>query len=132
LEKIKLSKVSHQRSEAKNVAVEIQYGGFYEETCFAVSCQSARLADRKANLAKKGIPFSFKKLVRKIRIIQTTKQPVTVKDLAINGKDLIDLGLRPGPLFGKFLNNALELVLEQPEQNQKEILLEFAKREFEK
>jgi len=92
----------------------------------------ARLADRKANLAKKGIPFSFKKLVRKIRIIQTTKQPVTVKDLAINGKDLIDLGLRPGPLFGKFLNNALELVLEQPEQNQKEILLEFAKREFEK
>jgi len=92
----------------------------------------ARLADRKANLAKKGIPFSFKKLVRKIRVIQTTKQPVTVKDLAINGKDLIDLGLKPGPLFGKFLNNALELVLEQPEQNKKEILLEFAKREFEK
>ena len=92
----------------------------------------ARLADRKANLAKRGIPFSFKKLVRKIRIIQTTKQPVTVKDLAINGRDLMDLGLKPGPLFGRFLNNALELVLEQPEQNQKEILLEFAKREFEK
>jgi hypothetical protein len=90
----------------------------------------ARLADRKANLAKKGIPFSFKKLVRKIRVIQTTKQPVTVRDLAINGRDLMDLGLKPGPLFGKFLNNALELVLEQPEQNQKEILLEFAKREF--
>jgi tRNA nucleotidyltransferase (CCA-adding enzyme) len=88
------------------------------------------LADRKANLAKKGIPFSFKKLVRKIRVIQTTKQPVTVRDLAINGRDLMDLGLKPGPLFGKFLNNALELVLEQPEQNQKEILLEFAKREF--
>lgn len=92
----------------------------------------ARLADRKANLAKKGIPYSFKKLVRKIRIIQTTKQPVTVKDLAINGRDLMALGLKPGPLFGKFLNNALELVLEQPEQNQKEILLEFAKKEFSK
>lgn len=92
----------------------------------------ARLADRKANLAKKGIPYSFKKLVKKIRVIQTTKQPVTVKDLAINGKDLIDLGLKPGPLFGRFLSNALELVLEQPEQNQKEILLEFAKREFNK
>ena len=92
----------------------------------------ARLADRKANLAKQGIPYSFKKLVRKIRVIQTTKQPVTVKDLAINGHDLMDLGLKPGPLFGKFLNNALELVLEQPEQNKKEILLEFAKREFNK
>jgi poly(A) polymerase/tRNA nucleotidyltransferase (CCA-adding enzyme) len=90
----------------------------------------ARLADRKANLAKKGIPYSFKKLVRKIRLIQTTKQPVTVKDLAINGHDLMGLGLKAGPLFGKFLSNALELVLEQPEQNQKEILLEFAKREF--
>jgi len=90
----------------------------------------ARLADRKANLAKKGVPYSFKKLIRKIRVIQTTKQPVTVKDLAINGRDLMDLGLKPGPLFGKFLNNALELVLEQPEQNQKEILLEFAKKEF--
>jgi len=92
----------------------------------------ARLADRKANLAKQGIPYSFKKLVRKIRIIQKEKQPVTVKDLAINGHDLMGLGLKPGPLFGKLLNNALELVLEQPEQNKKEILLEFAKREFNK
>lgn len=90
----------------------------------------ARLADRKANLAKKGIPYSFKKLVKKIRVIQTTKQPVTVKDLAINGHDLMDIGLKPGPLFGKFLNNALEIVLENPEQNKREILLEFAKREF--
>jgi len=90
----------------------------------------ARLADRKANLAKQGIPYSFKKLVRKIRVIQTTKQPVTVKDLAINGHDLMGLGIKAGPLFGRFLNNALELVLEQPEQNKKEILIEFAKREF--
>lgn len=90
----------------------------------------ARLADRKANLAKRGIPFSFKKLIRRIRVIEQTKQPLSVKDLAVNGNDLIGLGLKPGPLFGKFLNNALELVLEQPEQNQKEILIEFAKKEF--
>lgn len=92
----------------------------------------ARLADRKANLAKKGIPFSFKKLIRRVRVIQKEKQPLTVRDLAVNGNDLIGMGLKPGPLFGKFLNNALELVLEQPEKNQKEILLEFAKREFNK
>jgi tRNA nucleotidyltransferase (CCA-adding enzyme) len=92
----------------------------------------ARLADRKANLAKKGIPFSFKKLIKKVRVIQKRKDPITVRDLAINGNDLINLGLKPGPLFGKFLNNALELVLEQPEKNQKEILIEFARREFDK
>jgi poly(A) polymerase/tRNA nucleotidyltransferase (CCA-adding enzyme) len=90
----------------------------------------ARLADRKANLAKKGIPFSFKKLIKRVRVIQKEKQPLTVRDLAISGNDLIGLGLSPGPLFGKFLNNALELVLEQPEKNQKEILIEFAKKEF--
>jgi len=92
----------------------------------------ARLADRKANLAKKGIPFSFKKLLKRVRVIQKRKEPMSVKDLAINGNDLIGLGLKPGPLFGKFLNNALELVLEQPEKNQKEILIEFAKKEFNK
>jgi tRNA nucleotidyltransferase (CCA-adding enzyme) len=92
----------------------------------------ARLADRKANLAKRGIPFSFKKLIRRVRVIQKEKQPLSVRDLAINGNDLIGMGLKPGPLFGKFLNNALELVLEQPEKNQKEILIEFAKKEFNK
>lgn len=93
----------------------------------------ARLADRRANLAKVGkspVPFSFKRLLKRVRVIQQTKQPLSVKDLAINGNDLIGLGLKPGPLFGKILNNALELVLEQPESNQKEILLEFAKKEF--
>jgi poly(A) polymerase/tRNA nucleotidyltransferase (CCA-adding enzyme) len=93
----------------------------------------ARMADRKANLAKKdrsAVPYSFKKLLKRIRVIQTTKQPISVKDLAISGNDLIGLGLKPGPLFGKILNNALELVLEQPEHNKKEILLEFAKKEF--
>jgi len=33
-------------------------------------------------------------------------------------------------LFGKFLNNALELTLENPDMNQKDILIEFAKKEF--
>jgi poly(A) polymerase/tRNA nucleotidyltransferase (CCA-adding enzyme) len=91
-----------------------------------------RLADRVANLhpSKVGIPRSFKTLIKRIRIIQKEKHPLSVKDLAISGVDLINIGLRPGPLFGKFLNNALSIVLESPEKNTKEILLEFAKREF--
>lgn len=94
-----------------------------------------RLADRRANLAKRNkarIPFSFKKLLKRIRIIEKTKEPLSVKDLAINGVDLIGIGLKPGKLFGQILNQALELVLEQPEKNTKEILLEFAKKESEK
>jgi len=92
----------------------------------------ARLADRRANLAKQGKPlitYSFKRLLKRIRIIQTTKQPLSVKDLAINGTDLIGIGLKPGPLFGAILNNALQLVLEEPDKNKREILLEFAVRQ---
>lgn len=91
-----------------------------------------RLADRRGNLAKVGkspVPFSFKRLLKRVRVIQQTKQPLSVKDLGISGNDLVNIGLRPGPLFGKILNNALELVLEQPEMNRKEILLEFAIKE---
>jgi tRNA nucleotidyltransferase (CCA-adding enzyme) len=92
-----------------------------------------RLADRRANLAKRNrsrITRSFKKLVKRIRVIERTKEPLSVKDLSINGHDLIGLGLKPSKLFGQILNSALELVLEQPEKNQKEILIAFAKKEF--
>jgi len=93
----------------------------------------ARLADRRANLAKEGKPLvtrSFKVLLKRIRVIQNKKEPLSVKDLAINGNDLIGLGLKPGKLFGSFLNQALELVLENPQMNQKELLLSFAVKEF--
>jgi tRNA nucleotidyltransferase (CCA-adding enzyme) len=55
--------------------------------------------------------------------IQRKKECVSLKDLAINGEDLIAAGLRPGKELGETLKILLELVLEHPEYNQKEILL---------
>ena len=46
-----------------------------------------------------------------------------LKDLAVTGKDLIDLGIKPGKEIGEILNHLLEMVLENPELNEKEILL---------
>ncbi|MCM1091856.1 MAG: CCA tRNA nucleotidyltransferase [Muribaculum sp.] len=54
------------------------------------------------------------------------KQCVSLKTLAVTGRDLIALGFRPGPDLGKLLNTLLELVLERPEYNTKEKLLEEA------
>lgn len=49
---------------------------------------------------------------------------ITLKQLAVNGQDLIRAGIRPGKQMGELLHAMLDYVLEYPEQNQKDILLE--------
>ncbi|NBI87284.1 CCA tRNA nucleotidyltransferase [Lachnospiraceae bacterium] len=51
---------------------------------------------------------------------------LTLKDLAVNGRDLITAGFAPGPGLGKVLNGLLEIVLEDPQKNKKEYLLSQA------
>ena len=56
------------------------------------------------------------------------KQCVSLKTLAINGKDLIDqTGMKPGKELGEVLNELLELVTEDPARNTREYLLKAAK-----
>lgn len=50
-------------------------------------------------------------------------QCLTLRDLAISGKDLIALGYHPGPQIGQKLQELLELVLDDPECNTREILI---------
>ncbi|MBR3772286.1 MAG: CCA tRNA nucleotidyltransferase [Clostridium sp.] len=53
-------------------------------------------------------------------------QAFTLKDLAVNGSDLIEAGMTPGKELGVVLKALLEQVLENPEDNKKEILLNSA------
>ena len=63
----------------------------------------------------------------KDRIIEQLNQPFDVTDLAINGNDLMtELDLKPGPILGKILDELTELVLDEPEMNEREKLLEEA------
>lgn len=52
--------------------------------------------------------------------------PTTLKDLAIDGKDLIMAGVKQGKEVGMILNLLLDFVLENPESNNKNILLNLA------
>ena len=52
---------------------------------------------------------------------------LTLKELAVSGKDLIAAGVRPGREMGEILNRLLELVLEDPGKNNRELLLESIK-----
>lgn len=56
------------------------------------------------------------------RIIEE-KNCLSLKDLAVTGGDLIAAGMKPGREIGTALHKLLEVVLEEPEHNQKEYLL---------
>lgn len=60
------------------------------------------------------------------RVIEEN-QCITVKELAITGKDLIELGMQPGKDLGTMLNYLLNLVLENPELNDKRVLINLTK-----
>jgi len=62
--------------------------------------------------------------------IKTEQQCISLKDLAINGKDLVALGIKRGPVMGELLRTALEQVLEDPQRNTKECLLSYIKAEL--
>lgn len=47
---------------------------------------------------------------------------LSLKDLKINGKDLIALGIEPGPSLGAILSKLLDEVLDDPGKNRKEYL----------
>ncbi|MBA7577061.1 CCA-adding enzyme [subsurface metagenome] len=63
-----------------------------------------------------------------IREILQEKPPVSLKDLAVNGKDLFELGYKEGKEMGLVLKELLNLVLEKPALNQKKILLTWVKK----
>ncbi|GAH20593.1 unnamed protein product [marine sediment metagenome] len=62
-----------------------------------------------------------------IREILQERPPVSLKDLAVNGKDLIELGYNDGKEIGQILKELLNLVLEKPALNQEKILLTWVK-----
>lgn len=60
----------------------------------------------------------------KKRLIEVQKQPFTVRDLKIDGREAMKaLNLKPGPEVGKVLNNLFEKVVNKEIENKKESLL---------
>jgi tRNA nucleotidyltransferase (CCA-adding enzyme) len=66
---------------------------------------------------------SDKSLERAVAAIRERQDPLTLRDLAVKGDDLIAQGVRPGPDVGEALARLLEEVLEDPGRNTREYLL---------
>ena len=70
---------------------------------------------------------SLKGVIIKYKEIIEEETPLCIKDLDIDGNDLINAGIKPGPEIGRVLGELLDIVLEEPGQNKKDILLSHAK-----
>ena len=66
----------------------------------------------------------FREIRRILAEIEAENACLTLRDLAVNGHDLMDAGLR-GPKIGKTLNRLLELILEEQLPNEKQALLAY-------
>jgi tRNA nucleotidyltransferase (CCA-adding enzyme) len=87
-----------------------------------------RRADRIGNGLKQGNSRAVQNLKVRIEKILEQENAITVKDLAIDGYDVMEqLGLKPGPLIGEVLRHLLEEILDDPEKNERETLLRIAR-----
>lgn len=68
----------------------------------------------------------YTKFKRMSAEILDAKDALAVKDLVINGKDLISIGIPAGPKMGEILSHLLSLVLDDPSLNDKEVLMKKA------
>lgn len=63
---------------------------------------------------------------RRVQALLAGETVFTRKDLAVNGREVMAyLGLPPGPTVGRVLDEVFRWVTEEPERNQKELILDY-------
>ena len=67
---------------------------------------------------------------RKVHSVLLQHPVLETGGLAIDGADLKRLGFTPGPRFGEILRGLLDRVIEEPDLNTRETLLDIAKTEY--
>ena len=85
-----------------------------------------RRADACAITGLKTEPAHLLEFGDRIKAVTAAKHAFSLKDLALNGKDLIALGIPAGPMTGVILKELLETVLDDPALNTRERLTEIA------
>jgi tRNA nucleotidyltransferase/poly(A) polymerase len=85
-----------------------------------------RLADTAGMTGIAPDPAALLPFMRRIEEILARSGALSLKDLAVNGRDLLASGVAPGRHVGIILNELLEAVVEDPALNSREKLLEIA------
>ena len=88
-----------------------------------------RVADKRGGVNADNIEWVFQ-FRKRMQDILTRKEPLSIRDLAINGNDLIRIGFLPSRKIGDTLNLLLEKVMEDPSFNTRETLEALALKEL--
>ena len=80
----------------------------------------------KSDFAKAQLLPKYDTVEEGFRRIIAADQCTSLKELAVNGGDLIKAGIKPGKEMGELLQSLLTHVIDVPEDNVKEVLLELA------
>ena len=93
---------------------------------------AVRMADAKAQS-----PYRRREKIENIVAVRKLYQEalleedcVTLRQLAVSGRDLMDLGMNPGREIGSMLSEVLEYVIDDPKRNEKEILRGYVKEKI--
>ena len=85
-----------------------------------------RRADACAMTGLKTEPAHLAEFGERIQAVIAKKHAFSLKDLAVNGRDLMAEGIPSGPVTGLILAELLDAVIEDPELNERKKLLEIA------
>jgi len=78
--------------------------------------------------AKSAAPEEREAAAHLLRLLEEEREhPHRLGDLAIDGGDLLELGLAEGPEIGRVLRELLSAVVDDPRLNTRELLLERAR-----
>lgn len=129
--------VRHHMRSAENLvspkAIRRMLKAFSDDGVFWKDWLQLQIADRKGNLKKEN--YSRDQIKEVVLNIRKELKPaarstvLSVKDLAVNGKDIMEkLEVGPGPEVGLILERLLLKVLDDPDLNDREMLLLLAEK----
>ncbi|HRP70953.1 MAG TPA: hypothetical protein PLY93_15630, partial [Turneriella sp.] len=86
-----------------------------------------RLADRKGSGKKSAFPRALQNLIQHIDEIIAQEKKLKIKDLAIDGHTLMELGMNPSRAMGDMLKYLFEEVKAERLPNERNLLIEAVK-----
>ncbi|MGL4804471.1 MAG: CCA tRNA nucleotidyltransferase [Cetobacterium sp.] len=87
------------------------------------------LEDFKNILKIENLRDNMSLIKEKFNEILINNEPIFMKELAISGKDILDLEIKDGKKIKELLEKSLDIVLKNPELNQKNYLLKLIEEE---
>ena len=87
-----------------------------------------RMADVYGTTGRVPNTTQYVDLLDRISRVLEANEATSRTDLAVNGNDIIGLGLSKGRMIGVILDLLLEAVIDDPSMNKKELLIEYARR----